>query len=233
MQERQHLFLINNCKIPYIIKDNSSNVMKRYKNILIADDHNLILDGFEHHLKEHFPEIQIWKAKNKTELFLILETKAIDVLFQDVVFGKNDAREFINEIKQQFPALKIVIISTLTDINTVNTLLKQGVNAYISKVDDSIELINALQALIKDELFISPDIQNLHSRVSTQKSVFITQREEKVLSLIIKGMTSKEIADELCLSIKTIEVHRSNLFARFGAKNVVELVKRAIFEGYT
>ncbi len=207
--------------------------MNRYRNILIADDHNLILDGFEHHLKEHFPEIEIWKARSKTELFLILETKAIDVLFQDVVFGKNDAREFINEIKQQYPELKIVIISTLTDINTVNTLLKQGVNAYISKVDDSIELINALQSLVKDELFISPDIQNLHARVSNQKSVFITQREENVLSLIIKGMTSKEIADELCLSIKTIEAHRSNLFARFGAKNVVELVKKAIFDGYS
>lgn len=204
-----------------------------YRNILIADDHNLIMDGFEQKLKLWNPEVRIFKAKNKPTLMEILAHESIDVLFQDVVFGQHDAREFVAEIKNKYPDLSIVIMSTLTDATTVNALLKQGASGYISKVDDSSELIRALDAISKGDLFLSPDIQNRRLRASAEKSVFITAREERVLRLIVEGKTSKEIAETLNISIKTVETHRSNLFAKFGARNVVELVKRAIFEGYS
>lgn len=204
-----------------------------YRNILIADDHNLIMDGFEQRLKLWDSEVRIFKAKNKPMLMEILAQERIDVLFQDVIFGQYDAREFVAEIKNKYPDLSIVIMSTLTDATTVNALLKQGASGYISKVDDSSELIRALDAISKGDLFLSPDIQNRRLRASAEKSVFITAREERVLRLIVEGKTSKEIAETLNISVKTVETHRSNLFAKFGARNVVELVKRAIFEGYS
>lgn len=203
-----------------------------FKNILIADDHNLILEGFESCITNTYKNVNIWKAKSKSELMQILKSEKIQVLFQDILFGKHDARTFIKDLKNEFKDLKIIIISTLTDNLTINTLLNQGVDGYISKADDSEELINALNAITLGEIYISPDAKNAIKNTIPKKKTFITKREEIVLSLIVSGLTTKEIAEQLNISIKTIEAHRANLFARFGVKNVVELVKKAIYEGY-
>ncbi|HTO15055.1 MAG TPA: response regulator transcription factor [Edaphocola sp.] len=207
--------------------------MVPFKNILIADDHNLILEGFESCITNAYENVNIWKAKSKSELLQILKSEKIQVLFQDILFGKHDARTFIKDLKNEFKDLKIIIISTLTDNLTINTLLNQGVDGYISKADDTEELINALNAIANGIIYISPDAKNAINNTIPKKKTFITKREEIVLSLIVSGLTTKEIAEKLNISIKTIEAHRANLFARFGVKNVVELVKKAIYEGYT
>lgn len=207
--------------------------MITYSHIVIADDHNLIREGFEHCIVDAYQDMKIWKAKDKEELLDILASEKIEVLFQDIIFGDHDARTFVSALKEDFPTLKIVIISTLTDIVSINTLLKQGIDGYISKADDSQELIHALATIAAGEVYLSPDIKNTLCKANPQKNIFITKREETVLSLIVKGCTTKEIAEQLNISIKTIETHRANLFARFGAKNVVELVKKAIYEGYS
>lgn len=201
--------------------------------ILIADDHSLIIDGFVTVIKNHDTSIGCYTATNKHELFDILETKNINVLFQDVMFGKNDARDFVKEIKEKYPELKIIIISTLEDKLTVETLFKQGVDGYLVKSDTSSEIINALTTVLEDKKYISDSISRQGgSSVFKKNTIILTPREKEILSLILKEKTTKEIADEIYLSEKTVENHRANLFIKFGVKNMAGLVKQAILEGF-
>lgn len=201
--------------------------------ILIADDHSLIIDGFVTVIKNHNASISCYTATNKHELFDVLETKSIDVLFQDIMFGKNDARDFVKEIKEKYPVLKIIIISTLEDKLTVETLFKQGVDGYLVKSDTSDEIINALTTVLEDKKYISNTLKRQGGSSAFKKNtIILTPREKEVLSLILKEKTTREIADEVCLSEKTVENHRGNLFIKFGVKNMAGLVKQAILEGF-
>lgn len=200
--------------------------------ILIADDHELIIDGFVTVIKNYDASIGCYSATNKPELFETLESKPIDILFQDVMFGKNDARDFVKEIKENYPQLKIIIISTLEDKNTVETLLKQGVDGYLVKSDASSEIINALKAVSEGKTFISNNLTKRGTSSLRKNTIILTPREKEILNLILEEKTTKEIADEICLSEKTVENHRANLFIKFGVKNLAGLVKQAILEGF-
>ncbi|MDO5607939.1 MAG: response regulator transcription factor [Capnocytophaga sp.] len=201
--------------------------------ILIADDHSLIIDGFIAVIKNHDTSIDCYTATNKNELFDVLETKTITILFQDVMFGKNDARDFVKEIKEKYPLLKIIIISTLEDIPTVETLIKQGVDGYLVKSGNNSEIVDALTTVQQGRSYISESLtRRKHTAAFKKSSIILTPREKEVLSLILKENTTKEIADKVCLSQKTVESHRANLFVKFGVKNMAGLVKQAILEGF-
>lgn len=200
--------------------------------ILIADDHALIIDGFVTVIKNHDASIGCYRATNKLELFETLESNHVDILFQDVMFGKNDARDFVKEIKEKYPELKIIIVSTLEDKQTVETLLKQGVNGYLVKSDSSNEIISALTAVSEGKTFISNNLKRQGTSSLKKNTIILTSREKEVLALILQEKTTKQIADKVCLSEKTVESHRANLFIKFGAKNLAGLVKQAILEGF-
>lgn len=202
--------------------------------ILIADDHSLIIDGFVTVIKSHDASIGCYTATNKNELFDVLATQEIDILFQDILFGTNDARGFIKQVKEKYPLLKVIVISTLSDKPTVEMLFKQGVNGYLVKSDGSQEIIRAIEAVMDDTKYISKELLTEGHSSSTLKSnaIILTPREKEILCLILKEKTTKEIAEEVCLSEKTVENHRANLFIKFGVKNLAGLVKQAILEGF-
>lgn len=202
--------------------------------ILIADDHSLIIDGFITVLKNQDPSISCYKATDKLELFEILKTHTIDILFQDIMFGKSDARDFIKEIKENHPQLKIIIISSLADESTVNTLIKQDVDGYLLKSDPKEEIFRALESIKKEEKFISKGLVNSGNQnsIRQKQSILLTPREKEILSLILQEKTTKEIAELVFLSEKTVENHRTNLFIKFDVKNLAGLVKKAILEGF-
>ncbi len=200
--------------------------------VLVADDHELIIDGFVTVIENYDASIKCYRATNKFELFETLESVSVDMLFQDVMFGKNDARSFVKEIKEKYPELKIIIISTLEDKNTVETLLKQGVDGYLAKSDSSNEIISALKAVSEGKTFISNNLKKQGTTSLRKNTIILTPREKEVLSLILQEKTTKEIADKVCLSEKTVENHRANLFIKFGVKNLAGLVKQAILEGF-
>lgn len=209
-------------------------LVNRELNIVIADDHSLILDGFKNLMESQLPKSKIYTVENKTTLFKLLEENPIDILFQDIKFGRDDAREFISTLKDMSPDLKIVIISTYNDQHTVQTLVKQGIDGFISKSDHSHEIINSIEALLSGNKYYSTDIQfnTSQSQLRDKANIVLTRREKEVLRAIVDGKTIKESADILCLSEKTIESYRSNLFLKFEVNNVASLVKKAILEGF-
>lgn len=203
-------------------------------NIVIADDHSLILEGFSKIITSEWPQYHVATVNNKQELLELLSNSNFDILFQDIKFRNDDAREFIKEIKLNFPTLKIIIISTLNDEFTVNTLFNQGIDGFIAKSDDSIEILTAIDAVVNGNTYISSDIKQASSIHSNKKenNIVLTVREQEILSTIINGKTIKKAAAELFLSEKTIESYRANLFHKFEVNNVASLVKEAILKGF-
>lgn len=203
-------------------------------NILIADDHHLVLEGLTNVL-ETMENVKIFQAKNKNLLLYQLRSHKIDILFQDILFGDHNAREFIKEIIKEFPSLKIIIISSISDLEVVDSLFKQGVHGYLLKSDDLSEISSSIATVMNDQIYISAEIRDLtyrEKRLDLKSTVVLTPREKEVLKLILKEKTTNEIGEKLDVSTKTVEKHRANLFIKFGVKNVVGLVKKAIMEGY-
>ena len=204
-------------------------------NILIADDHHLVLEGLTNVL-ETMENVEIFQAKNKNLLLYQLRSHKIDILFQDILFGDYNAREFIKEIIKEFPSLKIIIISSISDLEVVDSLFKQGVHGYLLKSDDLSEISSSIATVMNDQIYISTEIRDLtyrEKRLDIKSTVVLTPREKEVLRLILKEKTTNEIGENLNVSTKTVEKHRANLFIKFEVKNVVGLVTKAIMEGYS
>lgn len=202
-------------------------------NILIADDHNLILEGFTRFIKIKFDDAKVYQAYNVQELNSVLAEHSIDILFQDIKFGKDDARDFIAQVKKQYPLLKLIIISTLADPYIVENLFKKGIDGYILKSDENNQIEEAIKAINRNETFVSIGIKNnmpTHKLKQATKTE-LTPRELEILRLILDEHTMKDIAATLFLSEKTIENHRANIMAKLQVKNTAGLVKKAILEG--
>lgn len=196
-------------------------------NIIIADDHQLILDGLLSVLTKQFPEAQCHGVLNKTDLFYSLKRKKFDILIQDIKFGNDNAKDFLNELKKEFPHLKIVLLSTISDSVTIKQLSNK-VDGYVLKSESLIEIETAIKQLAKGEKYFSTMAQKKMNQLIPDDSIILTKREREVLEVIMREKSIKQIAEELYISEKTVELHRSNLFIKLNVKNITGLVKKAI-----
>lgn len=207
-------------------------------NILVSDDHQLILDGIGTYIKKCYPESEIAFAKTKSALIAELNTVRYDVLLQDIRLGNDDAREFIKDIFRIQPEIKVIIVSTLFDTTTVKTLLNQGAHGYVIKVDGLDEIHQAIEAVLNGTTYLSSALQkqlidsSLTTQTTHQGKVMLTEREKEVLKAILDEKSTKAIAESLFISEKTVEGYRANLFVKFDVKNVAGLVKKAILQGF-
>lgn len=196
---------------------------------IIADDHPLIVEGFEKVLKMLYADAVTYKAYNKIELLKVLEREHDAVLFLDIMFGTEDARIFVTELTKQYKMLKIIAISTLSDQITIDTMLDGGAKAYLVKSDSKDVILQAIKSVLNNEVFLSPSVKTHYRQ---QSKLVLSKREKEILILILKENTNKEIAAELNVSEKTVEHHRANLLIKFDAKNIAGLVRNAILAGY-
>ena len=204
--------------------------------IAIVDDHQLIIDGFTHAVKQVYPDSRVHTASDEQSLFTLLKREPIEILFLDIRLRRSDARDFMKKLRTHYPDLKIIIVSSLSDLPTIETLFKQGADGYLLKSDPKEEIIRAIKKMSNGrQKFMSKGIESryfAHSIARSQRPTQLTLREKEILSLILSGKTTKEISELVFLSQKTIENHRANLFMKFEVKNVASLVKKAILEGH-
>ena len=200
--------------------------------IVIADDHFLVLDGLEL-LLSTFDFVQITaRAENYFELKGRLEKEDFDVLLLDIHFGKHDGREVLPEIKRIQPGLKIIALTSHSDSATIKSSVNAGFDGYLLKIDGRDEIEKALKTVMTDQKYFSPKTQQVFFESQTAKTkVELTERELEILQCIVEEKTTKEIADQLCLSEKTVETHRGNLMLKLEARNIAGMVRKAIMLG--
>jgi DNA-binding NarL/FixJ family response regulator len=208
--------------------------------ILIVDDHTMFAEGIATILAQE-PDIEVIAiCKDSKELFLQLETHHTDIVLLDINLGKDNGIDICKQIVNNFPLTKVLAISMYDDESFITKMFKSGALGYVLKNTGREELLKAIHTIARGEIYHGADIvniifQSMNHKKKQEKNLFtirFTRREKEILDLIVKGLTTRQIADTLFVSEKTVETHRGNLLTKFSVKNVAGLVKLAIDYGY-
>lgn len=198
-------------------------------NIIIADDHQLFVDGLRLVLAAD-PSLYIMDVANDgQELMDILQKTTPDLLLLDINMPKMNGLEATRYIRQKYSDLKIVMLSTYSDEHLILKSKELGANGYLLKNSNKEELLNTIRKVIDGEQMFY-NMVNTPSNDFSQKDDFLKQfhltpREMEIVLLIKDNLTNAEIAQKLFLSIYTIETHRKNIMQKLGIKKPAALMK--------
>jgi len=196
--------------------------------IIIADDHNLFIEGLLLLLKgEEGVEIEAI-ANNTSQLIDLLPKATADVILLDINMPGVSGLDALKQIKQLAPLTKIAMLSTYNEEHLIEKAKSYGANGYLLKNTSKEELLQTIR-LIHSGKNCFPKKNNPHAPFS-EDGVFLaqltlTKREKELVQLIKKSFTNHQIADQLNLSIYTVETHRKNIMQKLKLKNPIELMK--------
>ncbi|MDX2190531.1 MAG: response regulator transcription factor [Bacteroidota bacterium] len=202
--------------------------------LIIADDHRLIRDGLKSLLKNE-KEIEIVdEVEDGLELLEKLETVKADVVLMDVSMPKLNGIESTIRLSEEYPHVKVIMLSMHEEPEYILKCVQSGAYSYLLKNVEKEELINAIVKASQGQKYFNATVSQLLAQgLSEQKKqqkeeVDITTREKEVLECVINGLSTKQMADKLFISTRTVETHRLNLLKKFNAHNTAELIKYAL-----
>ncbi len=162
-----------------------------------------------------------------------------DYMILDLHMPKVNGLDVLKYVSENYPETKVIVISMFGDPAMHREVVRLGAKGYILKHSDRDEFILAIDLVMKGKSYYSPAIFEEHTKIKSVPGsapvipmVSLTTREEEILTLIARGLTNKEIAQQLIVSHKTIDTHRTNLMKKIDVHNVTGLVKYAIANGY-
>jgi two-component system response regulator NreC len=208
--------------------------------IVIAEDHTILREGLRSLLSSSPDFDVVGEAEDGREAIRCVEKLKPDLILTDLSMPRMNGMEAIREIKKQSPKTKILVLTVHKTEEYILATLKAGADGYLLKDSTHSELMMAVKNVISGKHYISPAISEkvIEGYVEGKKTLkprtsweTLTQREREILKLIAEGYRNKEIADDLCISVKTVEKHRANLMEKLNLHNVQALTTFAIEKG--
>lgn len=208
--------------------------------IMIVDDHRLMRDGLSMLLSQHSDIEVVGTVESGEEAINACAAQSPDVVLMDIMMGGMTGIEATRWIKEQNNGIKVIIISSEIRKDLLEAGIQCGIDGYIPKDIDVETLHQAIHTVFNGGRYFNEAITNLvfeefyHKKKLTQPSGKITlrndltAREQEVLALVADGKTNKEVAEELFISVKTVDTHKMNILDKLGLRNTAELVKYAI-----
>ncbi len=209
--------------------------------ILIADDQKIVREGIQSLLNNEKDIEIVGEAEDGRAAVQLAHELNPDIIIMEVVMPNLNGVEATRQIVHELAHVKIIALSGYIDRRSVSEMLKAGASGYVSKQGSFRELVSAIQSVASNQTYLSTQISGivvdgyLHNLSNPKESAFsvLTPREREVLQLIAEGKTTKGIARELYVSIKTIDWHRGQLMKKLHVESIAELVKYATNEGLT
>jgi DNA-binding NarL/FixJ family response regulator len=203
--------------------------------LLIVDDHGVLRAGLIALLKEEPGMEVVGEADDENSAVSLAVEKRPDVVLMDLSMPNTGGIEATRRIKQLVPEARILILTFHEDKTLMQEAIRSGAMGYILKRAVKSELINAIHAVMRGELYLHPAMARLlfmeQQSPSPEVAKFVpeelTAREIEVLRLIAQGYTNNQAAEMLCISVRTVEYHRSNLTAKLNMRSRVELIRYA------
>lgn len=200
--------------------------------IAIVDDHQIIIDGLVALLNKHPLLNTSVTANDGKQMLELLKTNVVDVLLTDVMMPGMNGMQLAKAVKERFPAIKIIALSMSGQGDIVEEMINDAdIAGYILKQTNAEELANAIIKINNGGIYFQAEVlAQLTIQANIKKNIsdaHITQREKQLIVLIEKEFTNRDIAAQLCISIRTVETHRKNIFKKTGTNNILSLVKWA------
>jgi len=202
--------------------------MKKAVNILLIEDSKSYAQGMELLLNQHSKITNVFYASDYEKALDLLKVKVIDVVILDLNFETKqyDGFTIAKKIRQQYSNIKIIVLSQHTRKHYHEKLIKEKLaDAYLDKQLGIEETYTALDEVLKGNPYID---SNIASMLEIETWMHVSKREREVIELLIKGITQKEVADQLYIAPKTVAVHVRNLFDRFHVKNTTEMAVKYV-----
>lgn len=194
--------------------------------VFIVDDHYMVIEGIRSLLQNEKNIEWIGHAMNAASCLAFLKQQQPDVILMDINLPDKSGIELCKEVKEKFPSVFIVGLSTFNQQSFIQKMMDNGASGYVLKNATQDELLEAITAVAKGKTYLSFEAsQTMKHNIAD--TIVLTRREKEVLELIAGGMTNNEIAQKLFISTTTVDSHRKNLLAKFNARNVAAMVKMA------
>jgi len=223
--------------------------------ILLADDHTIVRQGLHSMLSKNAEFDVVGEAKTGVEAIQLARELSPDIIIMDIGMPEMNGIEATRQILEENPDTKVIALSMHNDKNFVAQMLKAGASGYLLKDSIFQNLIVAIRSVLENKCYLSPAVAKVVIEDYTvgqtpaddkieEEPVFskpapdpdlanLTRREREVLKLLAEGKTSKQIADQLFISAKTVENHRNRIMQKLSIHSIAELTKYAIRHGLT
>jgi DNA-binding NarL/FixJ family response regulator len=210
-------------------------------NIVLADDHQIVRHGLRSLLSAEPDMAVVGEADNGRAVVRLVQELAPQVVIMDISMPDLNGIEATRQIVSDAPGIKVIALSMHSDSLFVLNMFKAGASGYLLKDCALEELVKAVRTVINRKVYLSPGISDIVIKdfvigwASTESSAYsiLTAREREVLQLMAEGKSTTQIAESLCVSIKTVEAHRKQLMNKLDIHSVAELTKYAIRQGLT
>lgn len=212
----------------------------KIQRVLLADDHVLIRHGIQK-IIESEPSLEvIGQVGDGLELLNLMKKVTPDIVLLDISMPNLRGIEAIGEAKKICPDVKIVILTMHKSKQYLCHAMAAGADGYVLKEDSDSELLTAIEQVVKGQIFVSPVLSKEFSQSDLEAcrkkknfpSDSLTPRERQVLKMVAEGKTSRDIAELLSISTRTVEHHRANLLKKLNINNTADLIKYAMRKGY-
>jgi DNA-binding NarL/FixJ family response regulator len=206
--------------------------------VLLADDHKLVRAGIRS-LLERLPELEVVaEASDGRETIELVERLGPQIVLMDLAMPEVNGLEATRHLTRTFPKVRVIILSIYADEEHVYQSLRAGAAGYLMKGAATEELELAIRSVARGETYLSPPVSKpvimeyiRRTNVDLSSREGLSSRQTQILKLIAEGRTTKQVALQLAISVKTVETHRSALMKRIGVRDVAGLVRYAVKVG--
>lgn len=201
--------------------------------ILIVDDHPVVRQGLKQILAEEFPSATFGEAQNAPEALDLVTRRRWDIVILDISLPGKSGLELLKELKRKKATLPVLVLTMLTEEQLAVRVLKAGADGYLKKDNAPDELVRAIKIVLAGGKYVNPTLAQALTfdlAVDTGRPLHasLSDREYHVLCMIASGKTAREIAGDLCLSVKTINTFRGRILKKLNKRTNVELTRYAI-----
>lgn len=205
--------------------------------VVLVDDHDIVLQGLRLVLQARSDVVIVGEATEASEALKCIEQTKPDVVLLDMELPDSNGVLLARQIFQNSPTTKIIIFSAHLNPQYVTEAVQEGVSGYLGKIHKSGDINAALEAVQKGELYLCPEAASALAKDYRKKAGStasrLSDRETEVLKAIANGQSTKEIAGNLHVSVKTIETHRQKIMEKLNLDSVAGLTKYAVRHGLT
>jgi DNA-binding NarL/FixJ family response regulator len=201
--------------------------------LCIVDDHSVVIAGLVSLLQNSL-EIQVYgQASSAKECLMFLEKNIVDVILMDINLPDMNGIELCAKVKEAYPQIKIIALSTFNQISYINRMIANGASGYLLKNIAKDELIEAINTVMAGQTYFSFELKETIEIAKKQTANLpqLTKRETDILKLVVEGLTNPQIGEKLFISTDTVDSHRKNLHTKLNVNNTALLVRYAIENG--